>query len=418
MYKFDLEESCKAAKKASRTLGCMDTARKNATLMAVADAIEQRTGEILAQNAVDISEAKKNGMAQGFIDRLSLDEGRIGAMADGIRQVAALPDPVGGFDSVTTRPNGLYIGKKRVPLGVVGIIYEARPNVTADAAALCLKSGNACVLRGGSEAMRSNMAIAGAMRIAAEDAGLPADVICFVSDPSRDVAQQMMRMNKYIDVLIPRGGAGLIDTVVKNASVPVIQTGVGNCHIYIDDRADLDMGANILFNAKCSRPSVCNAAESLVVARSVAGEFLPMAKKLLDQKGVELRCDRESAAILGGGVTAATEEDYYTEYLDYILSVKVVDGIDEAIDFINEHSTGHSECIVTESYSNAMKFQNEVDSAAVYVNASTRFTDGGEFGFGAEIGISTQKLHARGPVGLEGLTSVKYVVLGNGQIRQ
>ncbi len=417
MYEFDLEETCKAAKKASRVLGSMDTGRKNAALMTIADALEQRRDEILDQNALDVSAAEKKGMRQGLIDRLSLDEGRIRAMAEGMRQVAALPDPVGGFDSVTTRPNGLYIGKKRVPLGVVGIIFEARPNVTADAAALCLKSGNACVLRGGSEALNSNIAIARVMRSAAEESGLPADVICFVSDPSRDIAQQMMRMNKYIDVLIPRGGAGLIKSVVENASVPVIQTGVGNCHIYIDDQANLSMGAKILFNAKCSRPSVCNAAESLVVARSVAGEFLPMAKELLDQKNVELRGDQETAAILGDCVTPATDEDYYTEYLDYILSVKVVDGIDEAIDFINEHSTGHSECIVTENYNNAMRFQNEVDSAAVYVNASTRFTDGGEFGFGAEIGISTQKLHARGPVGLDGLTSVKYVVLGNGQIR-
>ena len=393
------------------------TEQKNRALLAMADAIEENSAEILAANAADVAAAREKGTRENLIDRLILDGKRISSMADGLRQVAALPDPVGGFDSVVTRPNGLLIGKKRVPLGVVGIIYEARPNVTADAAALCVKSGNVCVLRGGSEAVRSNQAIADVMRRAAGESGLPEDCVCFVSDTGRDTAAAMMKMDKYIDVLIPRGGAGLIRTVVETATIPVIETGTGNCHVYIDGAADLKMGAEIIYNAKCSRPSVCNAAESLLVAESVAGEFLPMAKTLLDKKGVEIRGDEKTLAILPDAVPA-TEEDYYTEFLDYILSVKVVSGIDEAIEFINEHSTGHSECIVTNDYNNALRFQNEIDSAAVYVNASTRFTDGGEFGFGAEIGISTQKLHARGPVGLEGLTTNKYVILGQGQVRE
>ena len=414
---FDINELCAAAKRASRLMMTAGTERKNAALIAMAEALDKNCAEILCANAVDVSAARAKGIRENLIDRLSLDEKRVKAMADGLRQVASLPDPVGGFDSVTTRPNGLLIGKKRVPLGVVGIIYEARPNVTADAAALCLKSGNACVLRGGSEAVNSNMAIAAVMRKAIGETGLPEDAVCFVSDTGRETAAAMMKMNKYIDVLIPRGGAGLIRAVVETASVPVIETGTGNCHVYIDDYADLKMGAEIIYNAKCSRPSVCNAAESLVVSEKVAEAFLPMAKALLDQKNVELRGDERTREILGNIVIPAASEDYYTEFLDYILSVKVVPGIDEAIEFINEHSTGHSECIVTENYNNALRFQNEIDSAAVYVNASTRFTDGGEFGFGAEIGISTQKLHARGPVGLEGLTSCKYVILGQGQVR-
>ncbi len=414
---FDITELCGAAKAASRQLMTAGTERKNRALLTMAGAIETAAGEILAANALDVAAAREKGTRENLIDRLVLDEKRVRAMADGLRQVAALPDPIGGFDSVVTRPNGLLIGKKRVPLGVIGIIYEARPNVTADAAALCLKSGNACVLRGGSEAVRSNQAIADVMRRAIGDSGLPEDCVCFVGDTGRDTAAAMMKMNKYIDVLIPRGGAGLIRAVVETATVPVIETGTGNCHVYIDDSADLKMGAEIIYNAKCSRPSVCNAAESLVVAESVAEEFLPMAKALLDKNNVEIRGDERTRAILPG-VSAATEEDYYTEFLDYILSVKVVGGIGEAIDFINGHSTGHSECIVTNDYNNALRFQDEIDSAAVYVNASTRFTDGGEFGFGAEIGISTQKLHARGPVGLEGLTTCKYVILGRGQVRE
>ncbi|MGN1098031.1 MAG: glutamate-5-semialdehyde dehydrogenase, partial [Clostridia bacterium] len=334
---FDLIETCKAAKKASRFMLTAGTAEKNAALLTIADALEKSCGDILSANEKDVAAARAKGTRESMIDRLSLNENRVKAMADGLRQVAALPDPVGRFDSVVTRPNGLYIGKKRVPLGVIGIIYEARPNVTADAAALCLKSGNVCVLRGGSEAVNSNMAISEVMRKAAAQAGFPEDVICFVSDTSRETAAEMMRQNKYIDVLIPRGGAGLIRTVVETASVPVIETGTGNCHVYIDDFADLKMGAEIIYNAKCSRPSVCNAAESLVVARSVAKEFLPMAKARLDEKNVEIRGDEETRAILGDSVVPATDEDYYTEFLDYILSVKVVENIDEAVEFINEH---------------------------------------------------------------------------------
>lgn len=414
---FSLTETCAAAKKASRFMLSAGTADKNRALEAVAAALENNIEEILAANRDDVECARAKGTREVMLDRLSLSDERIRAMADGVRKVALLPDPVGGFDNVINNPKGMYIAKKRVPLGVIGIIYEARPNVTADAAALCLKSGNVSVLRGGSEALNSNKAISAVMRSAVKGVGFPEDSICFVSDTSRETAAEMMRMNKYIDVLIPRGGAGLIRSVVENATVPVIETGTGNCHVYIDDYADLDMGAKIIENAKCSRPSVCNAAESLLVAESAAEEFLPKAKALLDKYSVEIRGDRRTREILGESVVPASEEDYYTEFLDYILSVKVVSGIDEAIDFINEHSTGHSECIVTENYMNALRFQNEIDSAAVYVNASTRFTDGGEFGFGAEIGISTQKLHARGPVGLSGLTSVKYVILGTGQIR-
>lgn len=414
---FDLTALCESAKKASRFMLSAGTAEKNEALMKIADSLEQSAPEILAANETDMKNAAANNIKETMLDRLRLDEKRIQSMADGVRQVAQLPDPVGGFDEVVNNPKGMYIAKKRVPLGVIGIIYEARPNVTADAAALCLKSGNVCVLRGGKEAINSNMAIAKAMRSALKSANFPEDAVCFVSDPGRESATQMMKMNKYIDVLIPRGGAGLIKSVVENATVPVIETGVGNCHVYIDDFADLEMGAKIIENAKCSRPSVCNAAENLLVAQSVAEKFLPMAKARLDKYNTELRGDSRARAILGEDVKMASDEDYYTEFLDYILAVKVVSGIDEAIEFINEHSTGHSEAIVTQNYSNALDFQNRVDSAAVYVNASTRFTDGGEFGFGAEIGISTQKLHARGPVGLNGLTSTKYVILGNGQIR-
>lgn len=414
---FDLTALCENAKKASRFMLSAGTAAKNAALLKMADAIECNTAEILSANKVDLDNAVQKGIREAMADRLRLDEGRVKAMAEGIRQVAQLPDPVGGFDEVINNPKGMYIAKKRVPLGVIGIIYEARPNVTADAAALCLKSGNVCVLRGGKEALNSNTAISNVMRSALKDAGFPEDAVCFVADPNRETALQMMKLNKYIDVLIPRGGAGLIQSVVENATVPVIETGVGNCHVYIDDFADLEMGARIIENAKCSRPSVCNAAENLLVARSVAEKFLPMAKERLDKYNVEIRGDEETRKILGSSVKEASDEDYYKEFLDYVLAVKVVSGIDEAVDFINEHSTGHSEAIITENYNNAMIFQNEVDSAAVYVNASTRFTDGGEFGFGAEIGISTQKLHARGPVGLNGLTSTKYVVLGTGQIR-
>ncbi len=413
----NLVEICEAAKRASKFMLTAGTEVKNKALSEIALAIERNADVILEKNAIDVENARNSGVREAIIDRLILSRERIAAMADAVRKVAALPDPTGGFDEVVNNPKGMYIAKKRVPLGVIGVIYEARPNVTADAAALCLKSGNVCVLKGGSDALNSNRAIAEAMRRAAEKAGLPRDVICFVGDTDRETAGKLMKMNKYIDVLIPRGGAGLIRSVTENSTVPVIQTGVGNCHVYIDDFADLEMGAKIIENAKCSRPSVCNAAESLLVAESVAEKFLPMAKERLDKYNVELRGDERTREILGSSVVAAAPEDYYTEFLDYILSVKVVSGIDEAVEFINEHSTGHSEAIVTESYTNARRFQNEIDSAAVYVNASTRFTDGGEFGFGAEIGISTQKLHARGPVGLKELTTSKYVILGTGQVR-
>lgn len=413
----DLQSLCYDAKSAGKALMISDAASRNGALMAMANALEVRSDEILRANAEDVAAARANGMRESLIDRLALDRRRISGMAGGLRTLSALPDPIGGFDSVVRRPNGLLIGRKRVPLGVIGIIYEARPGVTADAAGLCLKSGNACVLRGGSEAIRSNRAIAGIMREAIAKSGLPSDAVCFVDDTDRGSAQALMKMRGLLDVLIPRGGAGLIKSVVENASVPVIETGTGNCHIYIDDFADLEMGAKILFNAKCSRPSVCNAAESLLVAESVAEKFLPMAKALLDAKNVELRGDARTREILGPCVKVATEADYDTEFLDYILSVKVVSGINEAIDFIGAHSTGHSECIVTENYDHALLFQSAVDSAAVYVNASTRFTDGGEFGFGAEIGISTQKLHVRGPIGPDGLTTCKYVILGQGQVR-
>ncbi len=413
----DLQSLCGAAKRASRSLMISDTESRNGALRAMSATLEAHSEEILRANAEDVAAARDRGTRESLIDRLSLDAKRIAGMAEGLRTVASLPDPIGGFDTVIRRPNGLLIGKKRVPLGVIGIIYEARPGVTADAAGLCLKSGNACVLRGGSEAIGSNRVIARILREAIAQSGLSADCLCFVDDTDRESAAALMRMKGMIDVLIPRGGAGLIRSVVENATVPVIETGTGNCHVYIDDFADPEMGARILFNAKCSRPSVCNAAESLLVAESVAEKFLPMAKSLLDTCNVEIRGDARTREILGESVIPATDTDYDTEFLDYILSVKVVSGIDEAIDFINAHSTGHSECIVTESYDRALLFQNAVDSAAVYVNASTRFTDGGEFGFGAEIGISTQKLHVRGPVGPDGLTSCKYVILGQGQVR-
>jgi glutamate-5-semialdehyde dehydrogenase len=356
-------------------------------------------------------------MRPSLLDRLTLTEKRIAGITDGVRQVAALPDPIGSVDRMETRPNGLMIGRKRVPLGVIAIIFEARPNVAVDAAALCLKSGNACILRGGKEAIKSNMAAIRLMRVALAEAGLPEDCISLVEDTSRDSARGLMHLSEYVDVLIPRGGAQLIRTVAKEATVPVIRTGEGVCHIYIDKDADLEMGARILYNAKCSRPSVCNAAECVLIHRDAAGEFLKAAVPLLDQDKVELRCDDASLSLLGSRGVAASAEDWDAEYGDYILAVKVVDSLDEAMAFIADHGTGHSEAIVTRDYFAAQRFLNEVDAAAVYVNASTRFTDGGEFGLGAEIGISTQKMHARGPMGLTELTSWKYVVYGEGQIR-
>lgn len=413
----ELEYMGARAKKASRILANAGQAEKNAALEAISAALSEGCEEILAANEKDLALARENKLKESFIERLTLTEQRIEAIADGIRKLIALEDPVGAVTDMKTLANGLIIGCKRVPLGVIGIIYESRPNVTADAAALCLKSGNAVILRGGKEAFESNKTIVRIMRQAVKSAGLPEDCISLVENTSRESALELMRLTEYLDVLIPRGGAGLIRSVVENSRVPVIETGVGICHVYVDDSADLDMAVEITFNAKCSRPSVCNAIETLLVSESVAESFLPMAKKKLDTKNVELRGCERTVEILGGSVKKAVPEDYRTEFLDYILAVKVVSGIREAIDFINENGSGHSEAIVTSDYFNAQLFLGQVDAAAVYVNASTRFTDGYEFGLGAEIGISTQKLHARGPMGLNQLTSNKYIIYGSGQIR-
>lgn len=411
-----LDELGRRAKIAAAALAVSPTGKRNDALEKTAAALLAHAEELVAVNAEDVAEARKDGMSEPMLDRLTLTRARIESAAAGVRQVAALDDPIGRADAAWTRPNGLRICKMRVPLGVIGIIYEARPNVTADACALTLKSGNACILRGGKEAIRTNTAMMGFIRSAVREAGLPADCCQLVADPSRESARELMRL-RWLDVLIPRGGRGLIRSVTENASVPVIRTGEGNCHVYIDSPADIEMGARILLNAKTSRPSVCNAAETLLVHRDVAEAFLPPAKALLDEKHVELRGCPRTVAILGGGVKTATEEDWATEYDDLILAVRVVDSLDDAIAHINRYGTGHSEAIVTESYPHAERFLAEVDAAAVYVNASTRFTDGYEFGLGAEIGISTQKLHARGPMGLGELTSVKYTVYGAGQIR-
>ena len=412
-----LEMQGLAAKNAARVLAVAGTARKDAALEAVAAALEARQGEILAANAADMEAARAAGMRPSLQDRLALDAGRIAGIVEGVRQVKALPDPIGTVTKMYTRPNGLTIGKRRVPLGVIGIIYEARPNVTVDAAVLCLKSGNAVILRGGKEAIHSNRAFVAVMRDALESAGLPRDCVSLVEDTSRESATALMNLTSCLDLLIPRGGAGLIRSVVEHARVPVVQTGVGVCHVYVDAEADLDMAARIIHNAKTSRPSVCNAAECLLVDRAVARDFLPMAWQLLQSKNVEIRGCPMTRDILGSFVVPASAEDWDTEFGDYILAVKVVSGVDEAIEFIAEHGTGHSEAIVTNNYFTANRFLDEVDAAAVYVNASTRFTDGFEFGLGAEIGISTQKMHARGPMGLEELTSSKYIVMGTGQIR-
>ena len=404
------------AKKAERVLMTASSEKKNKALSFIAEALTENSLYITEKNALDIEKARENGMSESMIDRLSLDESRIKGIADAVLQVALLDDPCGRVISGTKRPNGLMIEKVTVPLGVIAVIFEARPNVTVDAAALCLKSGNTVILRGGKEAINSNKAMTEIMRGALKKAGLPEDCIQLVEDTSRDSATALMRMNGYVDVLIPRGGAGLIRACVENASVPVIETGTGNCHIYVDKQANLSMAADIIYNAKTSRPSVCNACESLVIHRDVAKAALPMIKARLDEKNVIIHGDEETAKIIPD-VIAANEEDYGREYLGYEISVKVVGDIDEAIEHIMKYSSGHSECIVTDSYFAQKKFTEEVDAAAVYVNASTRFTDGGEFGFGAEIGISTQKLHARGPLGLPELTSVKYVIKGDGQVR-
>lgn len=404
------------AKAASCVLMTASTETKNQALLGIADALTAHSAYILAENEKDLAAGRANGMATSLLDRLALTESRIDGMAQGVREVAALPDPVGVVLSEVERPNGLKIQKVSTPLGVLAVIFEARPNVTSDAASLSLKSGNAVILRGGKEAIHSNTAITKVMREALEKTALPADCMQLVEDTSRETAAALMKLNAYVDVLIPRGGAGLIRSVVENATVPVIETGVGNCHIYIDKDANPEMAADITFNAKTSRVSVCNAAESLVVHKAIAETVLPLVKAKLDTKNVELRGDERARAILPD-ITPATEADWGTEYSDYILSVKIVDSLPEAIAHIRRYSTGHSECIVTDNSDTAEQFLNAVDSAAVYHNASTRFTDGGEFGFGAEIGISTQKLHARGPLGLPQLTSVKYKIFGNGQIR-
>ena len=412
-----LQQMGARAKSASRILSGVSTKQKNQALLAIADLLVQEKSAILEANAIDVAKGIENGTSTAMIDRLKLSESRIEGIAQAVREVVALPDPVGVVLGGSTRPNGLSITKVSVPMGVVGMIFEARPNVTVDAAVLCLKSSNTCILRGGKEAIHSSIALTRIMRQALEQVGLPADCIQLVEDTTRASSMEMMKLNEYLDVLIPRGGAGLIRSVVENATVPVIETGTGNCHVYVDASADLDMAAEIVDNAKTSRPSVCNAIENLLVHRDVAETFLPKVKAVLDAHQVELRGCPETIRILGDCVVPAAEEDYDTEFLDYILAVKVVDSVEEAIDHINAHGTKHSECIVTKDYVNGQRFTAQVDAAAVYINASTRFTDGGEFGLGAEIGISTQKLHSRGPMGLSDLTTYKYILRGEGQIR-
>ena len=402
---------------AKKSLISADTEKKNAALQKIAEALLAHSSEIIVANAADLKAARENGMSVSMQDRLMLNEDRIKGISDAVSELIKLEDPIGRVDNGSVRPNGLRITKVRVPMGVIGMIYESRPNVTADAATLCLKTGNAVILRGGKEAYNSNKCICNIMRDAVEKAGFPKDIIQFVDDTTREVTTELMKCNKYLDLLIPRGGAGLIRAVTQNATVPVIETGTGNCHIYIDNSADIEMGVNITDNGKTQRPSVCNALETLLVHKDIAEKFLPAVKAKLDEHNVELRGCPETVRILGDCVTPATDDDYATEFGDYIMAVKVVNDIDEAIEHIGKYSTGHSECIVTNDLKNAEKFKQEVDSACVYVNASTRFTDGGMFGFGAEIGISTQKLHARGPMGLYEITSNKYLIDGNGQIR-
>ncbi len=404
------------AKNASYELGVASTKEKDDALIFMAEELLKAKEEIIKANKIDLNTAEAKGMSKAMLDRLALSDERIEGMADGLKDVVKLQDPVGEVISMWQRPNGLQIGQKRVPLGVIGIIYEARPNVTCDAAGLCLKTGNAVILRGGSEAINSNKAVVAALTKGIERAGLPEGCIQLVEDTSREIVNEMMKLNEFIDVLIPRGGAGLIQAVLKNATVPVIETGTGNCHIYVDENCDFEMAKNITVNAKASRPSVCNAAEKLLVNEKIAKEFLPIAVKALRENGVAVRGDEAAQAIISD-IKKADEEDWRKEYSDYIMAVKIVKDVNEAIEHINKYGTGHSEAIITESYKNSQKFLQRVDAAAVYVNASTRFTDGGEFGFGAEIGISTQKLHARGPMGLKELTTIKYIIYGNGQIR-
>lgn len=417
MEQTSMLELGKRAKAAAMQIAGLDTAQKNAVLAAIADQLQADCAVILEQNKRDIACARENGISEVMVDRLMLTEARVDAIAQATRKVMELDDPVGMIDGGAKRPNGLSITRMRVPIGVVGIIFESRPNVTVDAAVLCIKSGNVAFLRGGKEAICTNKALADSMRKAIASVGLPEDMVLLVEDTTRDSATQMMKLNGYLDVLIPRGSAGLIQAVVQNATVPVIETGAGNCHVYVDEGADLDMAVRIVDNAKTSRPSVCNACESLLVHEAVAAEFLPRVYEQLQKHHVKMHGCARTQAILGDQVIPATEEDYGKEYLDYEISVKVVDDVQEAIAHINRYSTKHSETIVTRDLKRARAFTTCVDSAAVYVNASTRFTDGGEFGLGAEIGISTQKLHARGPMGLKELTTIKYVIEGDGQIR-
>ena len=404
------------AKEASYELGVASPGQKNEALTFMAEELIKAKEEIIKANEIDRQNAIKKGITDALLDRLSLDDSRIEAMAQGLLDIVKLQDPVGEVTNMWQMPNGLQIGQKRVPIGVLGIIYESRPNVTSDAAGLCLKSGNAVILRGASDAINSNKAVAKALVAGIKRSGLPQDCVQLLEDTSRETAREMMRLNNYIDVLIPRGGAGLIKSVVQNATVPVIETGTGNCHIFVDETADLEMAKAIVLNAKVQRPGVCNAAEKLLVHESIANEFLPIIVKALRENGVEVRgCDKAQAIV--DDIKVIEEPEWHQEYLDLIIAVKVVKDVDEAIKHINKYNTGHSESIVTESYKNSQKFLQRVDAAAVYVNASTRFTDGGEFGFGGEIGISTQKLHARGPMGLKELTTSKYIIFGDGQIR-
>ncbi len=411
-----IEQMGAAAKTAARTLATAGE-KKNEALKAIAKALTDNADKIIEANKIDLENGKANGLSASLLDRLMLDKNRINGIAQGVLEVAALPDPIGDVISGGVRPNGLKITKVRVPLGVIGIIFEARPNVTADAAVLCLKSGNAVILRGGKEAINSNKCIADIMRDAVESVGLDRNSIQLIEDTTRQSSTELMALTDYLDVLIPRGGKGLIRAVVENAKVPVIETGAGNCHVYADEFADIDMAADIIYNAKTSRPSVCNAIETILVHQKIAEKALPVIKARLDEKNVELRGCEKTIAILGDSVIPADESDWETEFGDYILAVKVVSSFEEAVDHISRYSSGHSECIITNDYKTAKRFINEIDAAAVYVNASTRFTDGGMFGLGAEIGISTQKLHARGPMGLNELTSMKFIIEGDGQIR-
>ena len=412
----EIIEKGKLAKEASYKLACLSSSEKNTALSAIAKALRENADYILAANKTDIDNGIANGMNEGLIDRLRLTHERINSMADGIDQIVALPDPIGEVISQTKRPNGLKIGKIRVPLGVIGIIYEARPNVTADAAGLCIKSGNAVILRGGKEAINSNKAIVKVMQDAAYSSGLTYGSINLIEDTTRESSTALMKLNDYLDVIIPRGGAGLIRAVVENATVPAIETGTGNCHVYVDSSADLDMAKNIVINAKTQRPSVCNAEEKLLIHKDVADRFLPIIVPELIAKGVEIVGDEYVCSMFPDSARAV-EEDWFTEYLSLKIGIKIVNNIEEAITHINKYNSGHSEAIVTSDYNASQKFLDEIDAAAVYVNASTRFTDGFEFGYGAEIGISTQKIHARGPMGLDALTSTKFIIYGNGQVR-